>query len=70
MITIENLHQETKINTNVKATVSSADGSNLGPIGVVIYSLILGAHEFEHKFIVCKHLLHPVILELDFAHDF
>ena len=54
----------------VKVKISSADGSNLGPMGIVVCSLILGAHEFEHKFIVCEHLLHPVILGLDFAHDF
>ena len=43
--------------------------SNLGPIGITTCSLILGSHEFEHKFIVCKPLLHPVILGLDFAPD-
>ena len=39
-------------------------------MGVVICSITLGAHEFEHKFIVCKHFLHPVILGLDFTQDF
>ena len=39
---------------NIKAKVSSADGSNLGPIEVVMCLLILGTHELEHKFKVCK----------------
>ena len=55
---------------NVKAKVSSANGSNLGPIGVVICSLILGSHEFKIKFIACKNLSCPVILGLYFAQDF
>ena len=42
---------KTKVDININAKVRSGDRSNIGPIGVVIYSLILGAHEFEHKFI-------------------
>ena len=61
---------KTKIDINIKAKVSSAEGSNLGPTEVAICSLILGAHEFECKFIVCKHLLCPIILGFDFAQDF
>ena len=57
------------IDTNVKAKISSANGSNLGPIGVVICSIIFGACQLEHNFIVCKHLLQPVILGLDFDQD-
>ena len=45
--------QKTRINMNTETTVISEDGSNLGPIEVVIYSLILGANKFEHKFKVC-----------------
>ena len=61
---------KTKIEMNVRATVSSANQSNLGPIRNATCSLLLGAHKFENKFIVCKHLLHHVILGLDFAQDF
>ena len=32
---------------NIKAKVSLADISNLGPKGVIICSLILGAHELD-----------------------
>ena len=59
-----------KIDMNVKAKVSSSNRSNLGPLRVAIFLLILGTCEFEHKFIVCKHLLHPVILGLDLSQDF
>ena len=55
---------------NVKSEVISTDGSNLGPIRVVMCSLILGAHEFKHNFIVCKDLFCTVILGLDFSQDF
>ena len=56
---------ETKKDTNVRATASSADGSNIGPIGIATCSILLDTHDFEHKFIVCKHLLCSVSLELD-----
>ena len=58
------------MNINIKCKVISADGSNLGPIGVVICSLILDACKFECKFIVCKKILQPVILGLDFVQEF
>ena len=69
MIAIENLF-ENKINTNFKAKVKSAERSNFRPIGVVICFITLGACELEHRCIVCKQLLHQVILGLDFAQDF
>ena len=61
---------ETNINTKVKAKVSSAGASSLGPLGIVICFIILGALEFDHKFIECKHLLCPVIPGTDFAQNF
>ena len=62
--------EKKNIDMNIKAKVSSADGSNLVHKGVDICYLLLGIHEFKKKVIVCKHLLHPVILGLDFAKDF
>ena len=58
---------KTKVNTEVRTRVSSADGSNLGPIGTFMCSVTYCAHEFEDKFIVCRHLLYPVVLGLDFT---
>ena len=59
-----------RINMKIEVKVTSAYRSNLGPIGIIMCSLILGACEFEHRFIACKHVLCPVILGLDFAQDF
>ena len=70
MIAAKNLHKKTRINTSIEAKVHSADRSHLGPIGIVICSLLLHADEFEYKFIVCKNPFCPVILELDFAYHF
>ena len=61
---------KTKINTKVKAKVRLADRSNLEPTGVGIRSITLGAYKFEHKFIVCKHLLCGVISGLYFTQYF
>ena len=55
---------------NIKTKVSSADRSNLGSIGAITCSLILGAHKFKLKFIAWKNLLCPAIFQLDFAQDF
>ena len=53
----------------VKDKVTTADGSNPGSIRVVISCITLASNEFEHKFILCKHLLHLAILGLDFDHN-
>ena len=50
--------------------MSLADGSDLGPIGIILCSFILGAQKLEHKFVECKSLLHPFLLGLDFAPEF
>ena len=54
----------------VRTKGTSADRSNLGPRGVAICSVTLGAHEFKYRVIVCKHHLCPVILDLDFDQEF
>ena len=45
---------KTRINDSVEARVISAYRTNLGPVGVVICSLILGTCKFKHKFILYK----------------
>ena len=40
--------------------VNGANGNSLGPPG----------KQFQQQFIVCKHLLSPVILGLDFSHNY
>ena len=66
----EELKLKTKIDTNVRTTASSVKRSNIGPIGIATWSLFWGAHEFEDKFMICKHLLCPVMLGLHFAQVF
>ena len=60
---------ETKTYTKVKAKASLKDRSNLGPSGIVICSVMLGAHEIYHKFIVCENLLCLSVLGLDFPQN-
>ena len=61
---------KTKINTMVKSKVSSIDESNLGPVEIIICSMTLDEHEFDHRFIVYIHVIYPIILGLDFTPDF
>ena len=49
-------------------TVRSATGSSLAPLGVVNYKVQLGDVSFENDFIVCKHLMRPLILGKDFIY--
>ena len=44
----------------------SATGGSLSPIGTTQYTFKLGEKEFTYTFIVCKHLLRPMIIEADF----
>ena len=48
--------------------VRSATGSSLAPLGVVNYKVQLGGISFENDFIVCKHLMRPLILGKDFIY--
>ena len=49
--------------------VNSADGNSLGPIGKTICILEF-PKKFQQQFIICKNLLQPVILGLDFSHNY
>ena len=48
--------------------VRLATGSSLAPLGVVNYKVQLGDVSFENDFIVCKHLMRPLILGKDFIY--
>ena len=48
--------------------VNCADGNGLGPIGMTTHTLKFRP-KFQWQFIVCKNLLCPVILGLDFPHN-
>ena len=49
----------------MNAKMTTADGSNLGTLGIVLCSVRLGLHIFQHYFIVCQSLLHAVMLGID-----
>ena len=48
--------------------VNDANSNNLGPLGTTIYTLEF-PRKFQQQFIVCEHLLQPIILGLDFSHN-
>ena len=56
-----------KINTRVHTVISSADGSDLGPLEIALCFVKYGLCELSHNLIVCENLSHAVILDLDFA---
>ena len=49
-----------------RTTVRSASGSSLAPVGMVKCMFTLGDQMFSTEFIVCKHLMRPLILGEDF----
>ena len=46
--------------------VRSATGGSLSPLGTTQCTFHIGEKEFKFNFIVCKHLLRPVIIGVDF----
>ena len=58
--------QLAKIHLLPHVNVKSATGSNLASVGLVNCTLELGKTEFNSKFIVCKNLTRPLILQRDF----
>ena len=49
--------------------VNGANGNSLGPLGMTTCTLEFPKN-FQQQFIVCEHLLCPIILGLDFSHDY
>ena len=50
----------------LRTRVRSATGGDLSPIGTTQCTFKLGEKEFTYTFIVCKHLLRPMIIGADF----
>ena len=50
----------------LRTHVRSATDGSLSPIGTTRYTFKLGEKEFTYTFIVCKHLLRPMIIGADF----
>ena len=49
-----------------RVAVRSASGSSLAPLGFMTSNITLGNKTFQHDFVVCKHLMRPLILGSEF----
>ena len=49
-----------------RVAVRSASGSSLSPLGFITSNITLGNKTFQHDFVVCKHLMRPLILGREF----
>ena len=49
-----------------RVAVQSASGSSLAPLGFMTCNITLGNKAFQHDFVVCKHLMRPLILGREF----
>ena len=47
----------------------SASGSSLAPVGFMTCNVTLGNKTFQHDFVVCKHLMRPLILGREFLFE-
>ena len=52
-----------------KVAVRSASSSSLAPVGFMTCDITSGNETFKHDFVVCKHLMRPLILEREFLYD-
>ena len=52
-----------------RVAVRSASGSSLAPVGFMTCNITLGNKIFQHDFVVCKHLMRPLILEREFLYE-
>ena len=49
-----------------RVAVRSASGSSLAPLGFITSNITLGNKTSQHDFVVCKHLMRPLILGREF----
>ena len=52
-----------------RVAVKSASGSSLVPVGFITCNITLGNKTFQHDFVVCKHLMRPLILGREFLFE-
>ena len=49
--------------------VNSTDGNSLGPLGTATCTPEF-PKKFQQQFLICEHMLRPIILGLDFSHNY
>ena len=49
--------------------VNGVDGNSQGPLGTATCTLEI-PKRFQQQFIVCEHLFGPIMLGLDFSHNY
>ena len=49
-----------------RVAVQYVSGSSLAPLGFITSNITLGNKTFQHNFVVCKHLMRPLILGREF----
>ena len=52
-----------------RVAVRSASGSSLASVGFITCNITLGNTTFQHDFVVCKHLMRPLILGREFLFE-
>ena len=52
-----------------RVAVRSASGSSLAPVGFITCNITLGNKTFQHDFVVCIHLMRPLILGREFLFE-
>ena len=52
-----------------QVAVRSASDSSLAPVGFITCNITLGNKTFQHDFVVCKHLMRPLILGREFLFE-
>ena len=52
-----------------RVAVRSASGISLAPMDFITYNITLGNRAFQHNFVVCKHLMRPLILGREFLFE-
>ena len=65
----DKLDPQTPLTATQTYRVNDVDGSSLGPLGTTTCTLEF-PKKFQQQFIVCEHLLKPIILGLDLSHNY
>ena len=63
------LYPQQNLKALQQVAVRSTSGSSLAPVGFITCTTTLGNKTFQHDFVVCKHLMRPIILGREFLFE-